>query len=446
MQYRLVIVACLLFPAAAPQVLLARDGAAAPVAVVRHPPGEEDAAPSPRGDIDLRAAAAAALLGNPDLAAFAWSLRAGEARTLQAGALPNPALGVEVENLGGSGQRTGVEQTETTVWLAQLIELGGKRGKRRAAAALANELNLWDYEAARVRVLSATARAFVEALAAQARVDLAATAVALARSSTAAAQKRVAAGAAPLVDVARAELQLRSAEIESDKRVTARAASFAALAASWGENPPRFSAVRGDLFAAIEPPPALADLEAALAEHPAAGRWRSEIAARDVDLALARARRLPDPTVALGARHYSSGNDMALVFSVDFPLPVLDRRRGDILAAEYDAAAARAGAAAALTSARSALVSRLAELTAAYQTATALRERALPGAERVHAGVRDGYAKGLFRSLDVVDAQRGLFDVRVALVEAAVAYQLARVEIDALTAHNRALAGAEGRR
>jgi cobalt-zinc-cadmium efflux system outer membrane protein len=391
-------------------------------------------APSPHGEIGLRDAVAAALLGNPGLAVFSWNIRAGEARALQAAALPNPELLVEVENIGGSGQRSGVEQTETTFWLAQLVELGGKRAKRRAVAALAGEQAVWDYEAARLQALAATTRAFIVALAAQARVALAEEAVALARRSVAAAARRVEVGAAPPVDIARAELQLHSGQVEASELTSERAASFAALAATWGESTPRFTALRGDLFASVDPPPPLARLEAALRDHPAIARWRSEVAAREAELELARARRLPDPTVALGARHFSSGDDAALVFSFGVPLPVFDRRQGNILAAQYEVAAARAGAVAAQATARTALTARLAELTAAHGTITALRERVLPGAERVFAGVRDGYAKGLFRALEVVDAQRTLFELRAAELDAALSYQLARVEIDALTA------------
>ena len=53
-----------------------------------------------------------------------------EALSLQAGALPNPELRAEVENVGGSGSRQGFEETETTLGIAQLVELGGKRAAR----------------------------------------------------------------------------------------------------------------------------------------------------------------------------------------------------------------------------------------------------------------------------------------------------------------------------
>jgi cobalt-zinc-cadmium efflux system outer membrane protein len=128
----------------------------------RPQPGE------PTGVLTLRQALALARLRNPELASTAWEVRAGEARTLQAGLLPNPEVGVEVENFAGSGEFRGFDAAETTIALGQVIELGGKRLRRARVAALERDLAAWDYEATRLNVFTATAKAFVEVLGAQA--------------------------------------------------------------------------------------------------------------------------------------------------------------------------------------------------------------------------------------------------------------------------------------
>src|SRR6185503_6219158 len=100
---------------------------------------------SPAGVLRLRDAVAAALVSNPALAAFSAEIRSREAQALQAGLLPNPAALVEVENLGGSGDRQGFEQTESTIWLSQLLPLTGEPGKRRDVADRERDLAEWDY-------------------------------------------------------------------------------------------------------------------------------------------------------------------------------------------------------------------------------------------------------------------------------------------------------------
>ena len=78
----------------------------------------------PRGVLSLRQALHETLLNNPELLAFSFELRAIEARRLQAGLLPNPELSAELENFGGTGSTRGVQSSETTIQLSQLIELG----------------------------------------------------------------------------------------------------------------------------------------------------------------------------------------------------------------------------------------------------------------------------------------------------------------------------------
>ena len=58
---------------------------------------------TPTDVLTLRQALALALVQNPELRAFSWEVRAAEARTLQAGLRPNPELGLEVENVAGTG-------------------------------------------------------------------------------------------------------------------------------------------------------------------------------------------------------------------------------------------------------------------------------------------------------------------------------------------------------
>ncbi|MFA5253008.1 MAG: TolC family protein, partial [Phycisphaerae bacterium] len=93
--------------------------------------------------------------------------RVAEARELQAGLWPNPALEIGVEDVGGSGGRSGFNAAETTIQLSQLIELGDKAQKRRNVASLEKELTGWDYEAKRLEILTEASKAYVELLAIQ---------------------------------------------------------------------------------------------------------------------------------------------------------------------------------------------------------------------------------------------------------------------------------------
>ena len=133
------------------------------VPVYQPAPGDPERrdAPSlqnPTGEVSLRDAVALALLHHPGLAAFAWETRAREARMLQAGKPPNPTLDVLAEDIGAS-RRAGSTleqfvQPQATIQLSQLIELGGKRAARLQLATFNRDLAAWDYETARIDVLT----------------------------------------------------------------------------------------------------------------------------------------------------------------------------------------------------------------------------------------------------------------------------------------------------
>ena len=76
-----------------------------------------------------------ALAANPRLTAAERDIGIAAGKRLQASAIPNPELSVELDDAFGSGDYRGMRAAETTVQLSQLIELGGKREARVAAGA-----------------------------------------------------------------------------------------------------------------------------------------------------------------------------------------------------------------------------------------------------------------------------------------------------------------------
>jgi outer membrane protein, heavy metal efflux system len=396
------------------------------------PPELDRVASAPTGIVTLAIARAAALGANPRLTALAERANAERALELQAGLLPNPEVGVELENLGGSGDRQAFEETETTIWVSQLVSIGGKRSERIRVAALEGELVDRDVEATRHEVLAAVTKAFFTTLAAQERVELNRDLARLAGESVDAVRRQIRAGAASAVEETRARLGATTAEMDGAGAERALAASRYLLAATWGSASPEFRAVEGDLDA-LTPPPPLSELLGALAGTPGLARWTSAIEQRRASIALERARRIPDPTVRLGARRFEDNGDNALVFELSVPLPVFDRNQGNVLAAGHELARTEAERDAAATDAAAELAREHQEMAAAYERAIALRDRALPEARSMFEGVRRGHASGAFRPLDVLDAQRTLFDLRSRELDALLDYHLARAELEART-------------
>jgi cobalt-zinc-cadmium efflux system outer membrane protein len=167
-----------------------------------------------------------------------------------------------------------------------------------------------------------------------------------------------------------------------------------------------------------------APLARRLDTSPAIARAQQEIVRKQALSDLERARRTPDLTVSLGAkRDQQLGRDQAIV-GVSLVLPLFDRNQGAILEASRLEDKARAELEAVRASVGAQASQALSQLTSALVQAQTLREKVLPAARQAFAASTKGYELGKFGFLDVLDAQRTLFEAETqALNAAAQAYQ-----------------------
>lgn len=393
---------------------------------------EAPSSASPVDVVTLPEAIAAALVNNPELAVQASQQRIAGTRIVQAGLIPNPELQTEVENFGGGGDRLAFEETETTISLAQAIELGGKRSKRKRLAETGQELTNWDYEVARLDVLTAVAKAFIATLAAQQRAQLFADLSALAHLSVDTVDEQIRAGATSSTELLRAQADLGRTEAERRQADQELAQARVRLAAKWGNPRPTFRVVAGDL-SHVETPPPLATLLPRVADAPDVARWTAELENRRAAVELERAEAIPNLTLSLGGRHFSDNGDNALVGGFSIPLPVFNRNQGDILAAEEGVSKATAERTRATVAAEEALAAAYEDLRSNAAQVVLLRDDVLPKSEAAFRGTRDAYERGLLRFLDVLDSQRTWFEVRDQLVQTLAAYHSAAAEVERWT-------------
>lgn len=189
-----------------------------PVAAVQPLPAQPAPPPqvavkNPSGIVRLRDALALTLLQNPELSTSAYDIRAAEARTIQAGLIPNPEVTGEVEDFGGTGERRGFSTAQSTLSLSQLIELGSKRTRRIQLARTDEALAGWDYEAKRLDVLVDSVRAFVGVLAAQRKVALAQSLLDLDQQIYGTVVERVKAGSASPLEEQRAQVAVANSRV-----------------------------------------------------------------------------------------------------------------------------------------------------------------------------------------------------------------------------------------
>jgi cobalt-zinc-cadmium efflux system outer membrane protein len=385
----------------------------------------------PTGTLTLEQALAAALLRNPTLAAHSHGVRAAEARLLQAGVLPNPEIALEVEEYDRDSQ--GFDSAETAVVLAQAFELGGKRRWRKQVAEAEGELAGWAYEGKRLEVFAETAARFYGVLAAQEQVALAKQAVELAQQTSTAVGERVKAGKEPPIQELKSEAELEMTRLATLMAENDLALARRTLAAMWGAETTSFDAADGSLDGTLRALPSLGVLRSRLEQHPDLERRSAELRLLDAGLAAEKAARVPDLAASIGYLQFEEDGTDAFAVGVGMPLPLFDRNRGNIAAAQQELAKAKAEQSATEVALATELAEAHAALTAAHRRAGTLRAKVVPAMEKAFQSAHEGYQQGKFGFLDVLDAQRSLIEARSSLVDALQDYRVALIGIQRLT-------------
>lgn len=323
---------------------------------------------------------------------------------------PNPELALSSER--GDGGPAG-EARETTAVLAQEIELGGRRGLRRAAAeqgVRAAELGV-DYERARLR--GEVLRAYSEAVAGEHRRR---------------AHARTADGLRVLADIA--GKRRRAGDLSGyESRRIAQASAQAQARVAQADAQARGARARlagwiGDaaLTAGLDAAPPLPAIPA-LADDTRSIELDVLHARREHARAAARAeRRFAVPvTVGVGTKRIEEAGtrDEQLVFELGVPLPLFDRNQAERARTAAEAERADAQYQRAAMQARGRRAAALEEARALSASARALLDTAVPEATQLTQIARASFAEGELDLVGLLDAHES----EAALIEQALEQQ-----------------------
>lgn len=381
--------------------------------------------------IGLREVLMRAAAFDPSVPATQARLDAAGAGMRQAGVRPNPTVGVDLENVAGTGRMSLLDRSEATLYYQQTLERGGKRQARTDVARAEIMLAASRGDVRSLDLLAQVQTAWIEALATQAQVSVADQRLEIALRLERDVGRRVAAARDPLFTGERARTAVAQARIALDQAKEAARNARAALAAYWGgsadltlETSPLFTL---DLTA---PPPLgeTPDLLLLVAERDLAGA-RTQ---------LERSRSVQDPTLRGGVRYFGDGNEAALVMGGSIPLGRYDTNKGAIeqaqalrVAVERDLDVARIEREreiARLTARRAAAASEIARIDA----------EVMPSADRAVRLVRDGFNQGggAFTYMEVVEAERAIIDARARRIELLRSIHLDGARLDRILARH----------
>lgn len=374
--------------------------------------------------LTLTQAVRLALTHNPGLASARLELQAMEAAEMQAGARPNPELGVLVED---TRSRT---RTTTLQW-SQPIELGGKRSARLSAASRAREQATVALLAKQAELRAAVSSSFFEVLSAQEQVRLAQATLELARNAAGIAGKRLQAGKVPPLEQAKAQVAEAGARAELAQAQSEFLLARQRLASFWGQGKGAVERVDGHAEALPELPSdqRLGEL---MTQAPAVRLAQLDIARRQALTEGARAKRVPDLTVTLGAKRDAEMGRTQAVFGLSIALPLLDSNQGNVLEALRREEQARESLTGTTLQVQADVAQALERLRLMREQVQMLRADALPVSQSAYDAAVKGYELGKFAFLDVLDAQRTLIQLRQQVLRSTADAYRAAAELDRL--------------
>lgn len=375
----------------------------------------------------LEVALGLAMGANPEISVALREQEATEGVRIQAGVRHNPYISSEIQDTRSDTQ-------QITLQFNQEIELGNKRESRLALADILHTKATAELDALKATIHANTVNAFYEVLVAQERLALSKSSFEVANAAVNAATKRVNAGKSSPVEETKSNIAASSAKIELNQSNSQLNSARKRLSALWGNPFPVFEQAYGDVEN-IPLVPSFENLLALLENAPAIGIANLEVSARGGSTKLARSQSTPNITISAGIVHNQELGLNQAILGLSVPIPLFDRNQGNV----QEAVSLQYKAQDELIALKTQLATKLAgeheRLSVARLSAISLREEILPGAQNAFEAANKGFNAGKFNFLDVLDAQRTLFQAKSQYIQVLLDAHQAIAEIESILGH-----------
>ena len=371
-----------------------------------------DVSPETSG-LTLDAFVSAAIASSPAVAeARAAASKAAGVRQ-QVGLRPNPTLSYVAEEIGADGAG-GLHNVN----LSQTFVRGGKLSWNRAVVDRDVQRLLFEADAQRIRVRTDVTIRFYELLAARRRSELAGQFLDTVEAGVELAEERLEAGEGTQADVLQAEVLRSEVELRRRQAEVAEAAASRRLSVVSGIEVSDADELAGELRVGNEPQPFETLVASLTASSPEVFAARAEVERARRNISRQQVQPIPNVTGLLGVgQDFASDNTFANV-GVSLPVPLHNRNKGNIAAAQADYCRATQKLARVRQRLADRLAAALQQRAAARIAATQYQEEIVPRAARSLDLIEQAYEVGEVDYLRVLTARRAAFDAEFALVAA----------------------------
>lgn len=381
--------------------------------------------------ISLKKAIEKTIQFNPKLKTFDSEIKAYKARIQKASVAPPPELSLEVADILGTGNNTGIGNTQATLSIAWVIERGIRQQQIQTAR---SELSFNQVKAdiAQLNAAAETARLYISVLAFQAKETTANKTMQLAEEIIKSIQKRVKAGKTPEAELSRAQAELARRKLEREDITHGLISASRRLAAQWGETMPSFSRVVGDIT--FLPKVSSFDvLKSQLSKNPKLIQLASKQLVQKEMLKTSIAKNRPNWKVNAGIRHMQNGNDQAFVIGMSIPFGERTRNPGRIAEAQANLEKLTSEEHATRIRIETSLFVLNEELLHSLHIIETVRNNIIPPLESALVETRRAYNLGRYSYLELRSVQTELLQAQNALIEASIDAHQNIINIEQLT-------------
>ncbi|WP_312956717.1 MULTISPECIES: TolC family protein, partial [Pseudomonadaceae] len=263
--------------------------------------------------LTLERAVSLAYERNPEFSAARSEIGIASGLRRQAGVIPNPELGFEVED-------TQSDRQTRSITITQSIELGGKRGARIGVADANRSMVDADLDLRRQGLRADVIQAFFAALRAQEGMRLAEASLSLAERAAKVADAQVDAGKVSPVEATRADMQLATVQLDLRRARQEWDNARQMLARLLGTDAPEFGSLLGS-FEHLPDVPSESALLARVRESADMRRALRQVALSEAELGLQRSQRYPDISVSIGSQYDEIERERVNLVGLSVPLP-----------------------------------------------------------------------------------------------------------------------------
>jgi len=368
---------------------------------------------------------------NPELRALNYQLSAQEGRVQQASIAPGLALNVDLADTLGTGEYSGISNSQVTIGIAWILERGLRPKYVDVASAgknlLSSKENIMQLDAA-----AETARRYLICLAFQSRMVNAVQSVKLAEETIQVVEKRVKAGRTPEAELLRAKAELARRKLEREDIEHELDSANRLLASQWGEVIVNFERVVGNVFT-LPKLLSFETLKSRIKQNPEFAQILSNQQLRQAELDLELAKNKPSWQVSAGLRHLNGSGDQAFVAGISIPFGKGTSNAGRISTARAKLEESSLQENALRIRIETNLFVLYEKLKHNLHVINSVQNEIIPTLEKALTETRRAFNFGRYSYLELRSVQDELLDANNTLLEASINTHQNIIEIERLT-------------